>query len=148
MITKETLTKLWCTNVIVMAVLISIPVPWRVVYHIRSNYSYIVYLSQLENVVWFMVCVLHCMKAQEKLFFWLWFMVFNSTFNNISVISWLSVYWWRKPEYPEKTTDMSQFTESCFFIEICSLLYHSVNVYKTTVMSWQGILEWTLKDKA
>jgi len=31
-------------------------------------------------------------------------MVFNATFNNISVISWRSVfYWWRKPEDPEKT---------------------------------------------
>ena len=29
-------------------------------------------------------------------------MVFNATFNNISVISWRSVYWWRKSEYPEK----------------------------------------------
>jgi len=29
-------------------------------------------------------------------------MVFNATFNNISVISWRSVYWWRKPEYTEK----------------------------------------------
>ena len=35
-------------------------------------------------------------------------MVFNATFPNISVISWLSVYWWRKQEYPEKTTDLSQ----------------------------------------
>lgn len=32
---------------------------WRVEYHIRSNHSYIVYLSQLQNVVWFMVCALH-----------------------------------------------------------------------------------------
>jgi len=31
-----------------------------------------------------------------------WFMMFNATFNNISVVSWWSVfYWWRKPE---KTT--------------------------------------------
>ena len=29
------------------------------------------------------------------------FMVFNTTFNNISVISW-QFYWWRKQEYPEK----------------------------------------------
>jgi hypothetical protein len=35
-------------------------------------------------------------------------MVFISTFNNISVISWQSVYWWRKPEDPEKTTELSQ----------------------------------------
>jgi hypothetical protein len=38
-------------------------------------------------------------------------MVFNATFNNISVISWQSVYWWRKLEYPEKTTDLSQVTD-------------------------------------
>jgi hypothetical protein len=38
-------------------------------------------------------------------------MVFNATFNTISVISWLSVIWWRKPEYPEKTIDMSQGTD-------------------------------------
>jgi hypothetical protein len=29
-----------------------------------------------------------------------WFMVFYVTFNNISII-----FWWRKPEYLEKTTD-------------------------------------------
>jgi hypothetical protein len=96
---------------------------------------------------WYVYCTVWKHRKSWGVF-WLWFMVFNTTFNNISVISWLSVYWWRKPEYPEKTTDMSQVTESCFFTEICRLLYHSVNVYKTTVMSWQGILEWTLKDKA
>ena len=37
------------------------------------------------------------------------FMVFNTTFNNISVILWrLGLFhWWRKPEYPEKTADLS-----------------------------------------
>ena len=32
-------------------------------------------------------------------------MVFNATFNNVSAtgISW-RFYWWRKPEYPKKTT--------------------------------------------
>jgi hypothetical protein len=38
--------------------------------------------------------------------FGLWFMVFNTTFNNISVISW-----WRKPEYSENITDVSQVTD-------------------------------------
>jgi hypothetical protein len=34
----------------------------------------------------------------------------SDTFNNISAISWPSVYWWRKPEYQKKTTDLSQVT--------------------------------------
>jgi len=37
------------------------------------------------------------------------FMVFNATFNNISLYrgGQFSFFVWRKPEYPEKTTDMS-----------------------------------------
>jgi len=42
-------------------------------------------------------------------------MVFNATFKNISVIYWRSDYWSKKPEYPEKTTDLSQVTEKSFF---------------------------------
>ena len=39
-------------------------------------------------------------------------MVFNATFNNISVISWQSVFiGGGKTEYPENTTDLSQVTE-------------------------------------
>ena len=38
-------------------------------------------------------------------------MVFNATFNNISVISWRSVLLVEETEYLEKTTDLSQVTD-------------------------------------
>ena len=67
-------------------------------------------------------------KKQKKIgyFYWddmiwfglgLWFMVCNATFYNSSVISWRSVWWWRKPEYTEKTKDLSFFVLSIF--ELC-----------------------------
>ena len=44
----------------------------------------------------------------------LWFMVFNATFNNLSVVSWWSDL---LLEYPENTTDLSQVTDK---------LYHTI----------------------
>ena len=44
-------------------------------------------------------------------------MVFNATFNNISAIyRGGQFYWWRKPEYQEKTTDLSQVTDKLYYI--------------------------------
>jgi hypothetical protein len=47
--------------------------------------------------------------------FGFWFMVFKANFNNVQF------YWWRKPEYLEKTTDLPQVTDKlkkCNFKQI------------------------------
>jgi len=45
-------------------------------------------------------------------------MVFNATFNNISVISWRSILLVEETEGPGKTTDLSQVTETLYHIRL------------------------------
>jgi len=42
-------------------------------------------------------------------------MMFNATVN-ISVYGGCQFYWWRKPEYPEKTTNVPKDTEKLYHI--------------------------------
>ena len=44
------------------------------------------------------------------------FMVFNATFNSVSVISWQSVLWVEEAEYLEKASDLSQVTDGLCYI--------------------------------
>jgi hypothetical protein len=50
-------------------------------------------------------------RPYKYFFLWLGVMVFNTTFNNISVISWRQFCWWRKPPTCHKS--LTNFITSC-----------------------------------
>jgi hypothetical protein len=50
---------------------------------------------------------------QFEIYWEVWFMVFQQYFSYIVAVS---LYWWGKPEYPEKTTDLSQVTDKLYHI--------------------------------
>jgi hypothetical protein len=58
-------------------------------------------------------------------------------------------YWWRKPEYPEKTTDLSQVTEKLYQITSCASriltrVYRITNLHNS-FQTFQKDSDWTIR---
>jgi len=47
--------------------------------------------------------------------------VFNATFNNISVISWRSVFWAEETRVPAEITDLPQVTDKLYRVSLAMI---------------------------
>ena len=66
-------------------------------------------------------------------------MVYSATFDNISAISWWSVYWWRKLECLEKTTDLSLFADKLFHIMLYQVHIAMNDIYLDEMINWNNM---------
>ena len=66
---------------------------------------------------------------------WFGLVVFNVTFNNISVTSWRSVLSWRKRKYPQKTTNLSQVTDKLYVVSSTTLHERGYKLITLVVIS-------------
>jgi hypothetical protein len=79
-----------------------------------GNYFFFFFLGAFFSFIYFIYFgpMLHRLSKM------IWFLVFNTTFSNISAISWRPVLVVEKPEYPERTTNHGQATGKHYHLRL------------------------------
>jgi hypothetical protein len=99
---------------------------WNIIFKI----SYFIKIIIFDLLLWMFIVTVYKILVQQFLNNG-WFMVFNTIFSNISVISDGQFYWWRTPEYSEKNTDLSQVTNILIMILVYVFILHSKTLIYT-----------------